>query len=276
MFSIIIVFTLLIILLTSIFLISTQRRAILLEKQHIGLQWLKHLRILLSSIQQHRGLTTGYLNGDSSLLDRIQVLQQNINININNVNRVDEWISKNRNWTTITEHIQRLSKNFKTNSISNNLQQHNKLIRNILYIVEEMAEEHHMLDITPAANIDVEFIWKDLLETTEHMGQARAIGTGVAASGQCSSVEKIKLRYLTDKINHSGEELLNQLPNASNVASSIALLIDTIDKNFIAPNEEQPFISASEYFDIATSALDGIYQEYDNAHQNISNQLGAI
>lgn len=273
--SLIIVPILLITLLIAITWLSIRRKKRMSEKQQIGLQWLKHLRNLLSSIQQHRGLTTGYLNHDKSLLGRIEKLQRTIILNIKQVNSVDEWMIKNHNWEKITLHIQRLSKSFKNNSIENNLQQHNKLIRNVLYIIEEMAEEHHMLDISSIENIDIEFIWKDLLETTEHMGQARAIGTGIAASGKCSSVEKIKLKYLTEKINHNGKQLVKQLPHANNVSSNITLLLKTIDNNFIARNDDNIIISASEYFDIATSALNGIYDEYDNAHQRISNTLGA-
>ncbi len=233
------------------------------EKQAYGVIWLHHLRHLLADIQQHRGLSSGYLNGDVNLMPRIEDLQKKIGQDIKQVNSINQWIICNNNWLAISSHWSRLKDQYTSNTIANNLQQHGKLIRNLLYLVEEMAEEHHLLHLESVSGVDIDFIWKDLLETTEYMGQARALGTGIAASGNCGSVEKVKLHYLKDKIKSSGASLAQQLPNANKASKSIGLLLTTIDKNFIHGLPDSHFISAEEYFNIATTALNGIYEEYD-------------
>lgn len=243
------------------------------KKQKIGLMWLILLRDFLSHIQQHRGLTTGYLNGDLSLEHRINELQIKLDSDITEIYSIDSWMFDNENWRSIVDHWGRLKENVKTNTIDNNLVQHGKLIRNILYIIEEMAEDHKLLQLDNIDQYGVDFIWKNLLEATEYMGQARALGTGISASKVCGSVEKIKLNYLMGKIKESEKLIIGVFPNTESVHFNIGLLLDTIEKNFFQNDDSQHLISANEYFDLATKALNGVYSEYDSVVADLKASL---
>lgn len=244
--------------------INQKNQVLMKKKQRTGLQWLLLLRGFLSHTQQHRGLTTGYLNGDQSLEQRIEQLHQSLMSDIKKIENIDEWITENENWNSIKDHWLRLKRGYKTNTMENNLTQHGCLIRNILYLIEEMAEHHQLLRLDNIDEFGVDFIWRNLLETTEYMGQARALGTGISASQSCSSVDKIKLNYLKDKITESGHLITKTFPKADSVHKNISLLLSTIETNFFQKNSRDTLISANEYFDLATKALNGVYDEYDH------------
>ncbi|WP_156491858.1 MULTISPECIES: hypothetical protein [unclassified Oleiphilus] len=64
--------------------------------------------------------------------------------------------------------------------MTNNIEQHNRLIINLLYLIENQAESYlPMLSFGRDSGLDV--IWKELLETIEAIGQTRAIGMGVVS-----------------------------------------------------------------------------------------------
>lgn len=259
----------------TIMVINKKNKTTLKNKQRIGLQWLILLREFLSHTQQHRGLTTGYLNGDFSLEQRINQLHTQLKKDIQHIETIDEWVSENDNWNAIKDHWQRLKDGYKHNTIENNLTQHGCLIRNILYLIEEMAEDHQLLRLENIDQFGVDFVWRNLLETTEYMGQARALGTGISASQSCCSVDKIKLNYLKDKITESGKLITKTFPNSDSVHTNIILLLNTIESNFFQKSPTDTLISANEYFDLATKALNGVYAEYDSTVKQFDGQVAS-
>lgn len=247
-------------LLGACFLAVNHHKRLRAMKQAVGLQWLHSMRLLLANIQKHRGLSTGYLKGDHGLQDKIDVLQTTITQNFQEIESVDTWLSDNESWQSIREHWQRLQLRYTELEVENNLTQHGKIIRNTLYLIEEMAEAHCLLRIS---NIDLygyDFIWKDLLQAVEYMGQARALGTGVAASGSCDSVERIRLNYLKEKINAATASLWKKMPYCPDSKRTVEFLLLSLDTDIL---QHRTTIAANDYFDLATQAIESLYGEYD-------------
>lgn len=220
-----------------------------------GLQWLKTFKTLLTAIQQHRGLTMGYLNGDRSLLPRINALKEDINKQIKEINNSKKWIRSNQLWRGINDHWLRLSINYTKYESNHNFRQHCNLIINLLNLIEECADNHHLQELVTSDKDSANFLWSQLLTTAEHIGQVRAIGTSIAAARISSGPQRIKLNYLQNCIdrflalqNHAFDtELLKQLLQAINSK----ILSDNVD------------ISAEAFFNLATSALDVPLGKFD-------------
>lgn len=241
--------------------VTRQRAKKIIEaRQALGILWLKQLRVILSKAQKHRGLSSGYLNGDQSSLSELNRLQTGINRDIQDIQALGEWMKKNERWKVITEHWGRLSKRFKDLDPANNMNQHNVMIQNILYLIEDMADEHSLIRLTGTSRRSVEFLWKDLLQTIEYMGQARAIGTGVAARGKCGSVERIKLNYLHKKIERGASLVLGDLPESVIAQREVSALLEYIDTKILG---SACAISPADYFAAATKALESLYSQYD-------------
>lgn len=226
------------------------------KQRHLqGLLLLKSFKNLLTSIQQHRGLSMGYLNGDSSLLTRTNALKDDIDKQIKLINQAKGWTEDNLIWVGICDHWLRLSLNYSKYDSDHNFRQHCNLIINLLNLIEDCADNHQLQELLISNSENANFLWSQLLTTSEHIGQVRAIGTSIAAAKLSTSTQRIKLNYLHSCINLFLEQahhnfdthLLQELVKTTNEK----LLIDKID------------ISAEVFFNLATSALSVLLDKFD-------------
>lgn len=227
--------------------------------QQRGLALLVKMRDLLSNIQKHRGLTHGFHGGDRSLSADIQQLQNRIGADIADIATIGGWVGSNERWNNLCGHWRRLCASFNTLEQENCLLQHNMLISNVLYLIEDTADAHQLhrlnADISAAC-----LVWKELLVTAEYIGQARALGTGVTASGHCTSVSRIRLNYLRQKIEETTRLTWRHLDVASDVKNKLAALLQCIEQQVLV---DQPTIASQAYFKLATETLDGVFAQFD-------------
>lgn len=238
-----------------LFLIVSLRR----KNQHIllrftqGVAYVKSLRNLLTLIQQHRGLTTGFINGNLSAEPDIAALAAKIKTTITDIEASGNWIRANLKWFSLTDHWTRLGLSYSQGDSDKNFKQHNILIANLLYLIDDVADAHHLPKVTNSAtNAD----WRYLLSIAEYIGQARALGTGVAAKGECSSVLRIQLNHLRNKIEASIEA---SWPKNSRL--DIQQLLRCIETQLIV---ERPSIQADDYFSLATRCIGHVLNQFDH------------
>lgn len=241
-----------------------------IKKQHIrryqeGIAWLQLLRVVLTKTQQHRGLSNGFLNGDQSAQTKIAQLQREISRQAKVIEGHGSWIHQTERWKAIQDHWQRLSANYMNHKASYSLEQHNKLILTILHLIEDCAEEHHLQELNNQDQQSVDHLWKSLLFNAEFIGQARALGTGVTAAQKCNSVERIRLKYLHSKLNE-----YKQTPSGSACAAQLTPLLSSIEQEVIV---SEPKISPSDYFAMATVALDTVMLQFDQGLSELSKSL---
>jgi len=230
----------------------------------LGLKWLYLLRNLLAHIQQHRGLSSGYLNGGKELLKEIQPLHNKITHEISGISSTGIWMENNSEWNEILEHWKRISENYVNNTVKNNLLLHNNLIQNILYLIDDMALEHSLQLLLTTDNKPLHYFWRELLSAAECIGQARAIGTCVTASSTCDSISRIRLNYLCQQVETKTSALNQDLSFFNTDKNEISYLLNCIDKNV---TREVPDIKSTEFFEIASRALNSIYAQYDEIIQ---------
>jgi len=205
-------------------------------------------------------MTSGYLNGGTGLLKEIENLAIQVNKDVSEIADVDTWVRTNSRWNSIVEHWLKLSGNFQNIVTEDNLRQHNTLIKNILYLIEDMAQEHELLLLNTQENSSLHLLWRELLAAGEYIGQARAIGMGVATSRHCDSISRIRLNYLCQKIESNTRLLWSEIAPDNDQQQKIESLLSCIDNEIL---KEPPSISPSVYFETASDALNSLYSQYD-------------
>jgi len=237
-------------------LVRKKRRADRLFAQ--GIEYIKILRGVLAAIQQHRGLTTGYINGNTSAKGDIERLNTRIFQLLSDLDERSDWMRANVKWASLKDHWKRLNGSYLHGDADNNFKQHNILIANLLYLIEDLADAHYLSKMGGGA-LDTD--WRYLLSIAEYIGQARALGTGVAARGTCSSVMRIQLNHLRNKI--SGAIAVNW-PEASR--NEIRNLLGAIETQIIV---DSPSISAADYFTLSTRCIDHVLEQFDKQIDNL-------
>jgi len=194
---------------TVIFAVQHKKKANHKKMQQRGLAHLGQIKKIITYVQQHRGLMAAWLNGDTSVEEQLKVLKQNITQE--SALLAATLVYKNERWIAFTDHWQRLIHVKSTPAVSSSFEQHTMMVRNLTYLLEDVAEKSHLTAdyLTEFANIG--YIWRELILATENIGQSRAIGTGVAAQKFCSSVDKIRLNFLIQTMTEVTEQTLQQL-----------------------------------------------------------------
>lgn len=244
------------------------RRQQRLLLQAEGLERLQRLRQLLANIQRHRGMTAAYLNGDTAVLTAVQGLQQHTTEDIAAVSKVFPALEADNRWQNITQHWARLSANFAHNSSDNNLQQHAKLIQSLLLLIDQLAEYHLLLRLKTGDSAALRYIWKELLTAAECIGQARALGTGVATAGYCKPEDRRQLHRLHGDIDRALGLAWRGLPSTQKQRQLAEQLLQCIDGELVAQpdtDDHRVSVCARQYFKLCSDTMDSIYQQYDQA-----------
>jgi hypothetical protein len=250
-----------------------------LQKQ--GLVNIAHLKRLISLVQTHRGLSSAWLNGDESKRTALQAIKQQVHVEIEALTSQPS-IQATSRWVGFLDHWGRLNKKDNQRNPDNSFKQHTQLVANLLYLLEDEAEHSHLNAICLPKLPNIGFVWRELVVTTETIGQSRAIGTGVATSRICSSVHKIRLSFLQQNIQKTMNETLSKLSSLQaftdkhtellKIASAkMEVLSKTIEDELIGTATIK--INQDDYFALATDIIKALDDIFDNQMQQIEQTI---
>lgn len=269
-----------ILILVSYGLIQAQlQRRRTIRSRLLGLRYITYLRKLLEFVPQHRGMANAILQGDSSFKLKIASAQKMVNENIRLLNndkpQFVEWATDHR-LQHITSEWQKISEKYNQYSSAECFSKHTALVSEILYLVSEVAEESEILNKKSEYYQMALVASQDLPLVTELLGQARGIGTGVAARGKQSSDDKVKLLYRLNKLNSMIHTMANNLQKTflmnSRLSTRSRILLTScqnkttefialLDKNII--NSEKIEINAETYYSAGTEAINSSFALLD-------------
>lgn len=183
-----------------------------------------------------------------------------------------DWIKHSPSWQGITQHWARLAGNVCRLRVPRAIDQHNRLIKNILVLVDDVALSHHLHS---GAGFKAS-IWRDLLTLAEYVGQARAVGTALAAKGR--TLDEAAFSQGRRDLQRLDQQILATLdaPHCRSalddaILQSILDFLTYIDNQLLA---EGPLVSVAEFYKVATSTLDQLYERFDQELTRI-NRRGA-
>ncbi|HDZ55116.1 MAG TPA: hypothetical protein ENI17_09295 [Pseudomonas xinjiangensis] len=248
-------------------LILRMRRIRLLEQREArqaALEHIRFLRLLLEMLQQHRGLCFGVMSGESGLKTRLWATQQQVQLLLVQSRQYQASLFWYPSWHHIVELWPAISSECEQDGEAESiLQMHNRLVGLVLETIREMADKHDFIcqgGIAPQPQGG----WLELLEHTELLGQARAIGTGMAARRQNTALQRDELNLLRHRIAdqayltlarlHADAELRPLVAEGINEAEeSLDLLLDLIDQ--LLASDMQPDVRSVNYFHCATRVI---------------------
>lgn len=250
-----------------------QRRArLLLQRRQLdSLRLVRLLKNLMGQLQVHRGLVSVLLNGDTTKGDELSARQDDIAHCLRQLRRHnDPALLTPARMIRIREYWGDIGANFDGWSAEQSFERHSALIRQILFLIADTAE-HGRLHELPGMDAASSSLWTDLPATAEAIGQARAVGAGVAAAGHCGSVSRIKLRYLHQRLEAALQGLANLPGVAAACPPKVQQLLSDLEHHLLQP--PAPTVSAARYFSVASEALDAVYAVFEQAAGSLERRL---
>ncbi|MHB9118145.1 MAG: nitrate- and nitrite sensing domain-containing protein [Burkholderiales bacterium] len=254
-----------------------------------GIRVNRLVKQLLLDLQQHRGMASAYLGGDKSFAARLEqkrgaierdlaALDEQRGLGLMTLPRL-EGIRKD--WQALRKDIAGLT-------MEASFLRHCELIRAVLYLMGDVAERSQIAGTCAADAALVNALWSKLPAAAEGLGQARAMGASVAALGYCSSVARIKLRFLEERVGETmgwvGRDLaragqfqaqVEPVSRAWEVShQAVREFLALLDETLI--NAEQPTIDAEHYFGAATQTLDSVFRVFDQASDMLENAMAGM
>lgn len=241
---------------------------------------------LLLDLQQHRGMVNAFLNGDSSFKPRLEKKQTEIENGMAKLDALrDKGLLTAQRWDSIRNVWQALRSEVLALSTGDSFRRHSELIRAVLYSLGDVAERSQIVSTCTADAALVNALWTDIPSVAEGLGQARGLGAGVAAQGRCSSVARIKLRFLEEQISETMGWVSADLVSAGAAQEKTASIglawesankaihefLTLLDEKLI--NVDRPAIDAEHYFNAATKALDAAFSVFNQASDTLESAV---
>jgi hypothetical protein len=264
--------------------LARQRRLALAEREaHAMLDACNRLLDLLEHLQQHRGMSSAWLAGDKSFearmrgkrdaieaifprLQAVIVLEGGKARPCLTANEVNLFRFK---WRALVDDLAKLS-------VEESIAMHSQLINSLLIWLSDLGEARIELPASGRVPHSLVRNYAYRLPTlAECLGQARAIGSSVAARHSCSPVARVRLLFLLNR----AESLLAQAYDGGGnegsglfASNAVASLAGTIRTEMLAADRID--IAADAYFRTATQAIDAVYQWIKSCGQALERDLG--
>jgi hypothetical protein len=259
--------------LVTLLLYGLHQRARRQKQRHIQLniRQLALLRALIAGFQRHRGLSNGVLCGDGSLSQDLATTRQALDRHIGDAQALDS--THREAWNSLIDHWSRMREGRGSDPV-NNLAQHNLIIRNSIFLMEDVANEIDLSGGQPSLAY-LPCIWREVIQAAEWAGQARALGTGIAAAGRSSAEQRVRMRFLYQKIQllagtafatlqrHVAAHPHSDAFQLQQRARVVEDFLHCIEQELLG--QEQTVIAAKAYFQHATGAIDGLLALVDTA-----------
>lgn len=263
-----------------------QHRQWLRSRRQTGLHWSVHLLRLIMHMQQHRGMATAWLNGDTSFGARLQEKRQQIDALLlqlpglpGEFNRQREDFERDdlqrlqRQWQVLSTQLGQLS-------AFESMTRHTALIGTLLAWLRALGDSClHARSETTGLEVDsmVRAFVERLPVLAETLGQTRALGSGLLAAGGATAVGRVQMGYLCQRI----ESLLQASADAvrgphtehslqqgfATVESEVQRLLGSIHAHILA-SAPAP-LAASDYFRQASAAIDAVFALIESLQQRL-------
>jgi len=248
-----------------------------LHSERTGLESNQHLQAFIQLTQQHRGLTASYLGGNTTTLSQMEEKQAEINTVLEEIDTfiasAPSLTSFSSDWEALKDDWQTIAEDATTFSSGDAFDRHTALIADTLSLASQFSDTTKLsLDSSVTRNHLVKLITNDFIYPTEYMGQARALGSNVLASGTLTDQQENDLTYLTkitserlSQARYSANLVFERNPRVRNELEALytsafdgsTAFTDIIETEIIDVSVLR--FDANQYFDEATTAIDDVY-----------------
>ncbi len=260
---------------------SFSEKAQMIKHERQGLKFIQAVRPLLEHMPQHRGMTNAYLKGARNFRSKIISKRSDVDQALATLGSVSKKLNASLNTNAFVSNIQSQWNNLKNRSLEmspdDSFAAHTKMIAEALNLLAHVAESSEMTLSTTPENLDMtDALVNRLPVVIEAMGQARGLGAGIAAAGQNTLEQTIRLAVLVEHIEMNSAFLEKKLEHALKLDQGIEEKVRSAFENNrlgvrhfseILNNEllrkEQITIQGSDVFTAGTTAISQALKLFD-------------
>ena len=212
------------------------------ESELDSIQRVPRLLKVLELTQQHRGLSSGVLNGNEELRPRLQKKTDEL---VQAMKAVDEVLladvapSASRRWTEVRSGWETLHGKGLQMPPRDNLVAHTGLIRKIVLALHDLGDDGN-LTLDPSA--DTYYLIDNTLrrvpDVSERLGRLRAMGTGALAAKAVDDQRRFDLSSQLGELNMAVLDLNENFERASAANASIRPTLEALGKDFNASTSQ--------------------------------------
>lgn len=228
----------------------------------------RSLLALIGHFQQHRGMSSALLSGDRAFLPRLDGKAREIEALIPSLREVarEEEVRAHPCFTQndlslFRFHWGELREKLGELSVEQSIAQHSFLVDQLLQWLAALGESRlEVLLVDRCARGLVRNYASRLPALSECLGQARALGTSVAAKRGCSAVARVRLMFLmarAEALLHQANEVGGQGGKSDKAALAVQEMARVLRTRMLLRSGIS--VAAQDYFDIATAAIDSVF-----------------
>ncbi|REG84227.1 nitrate- and nitrite sensing domain-containing protein [Marinomonas pollencensis] len=227
------------------------------RRSYQGLEGSKQLIELIKLTQQHRGMHSGFLNGQSEFSSKLDSLKADISHRYNTLLRLEQTLNYPKQLSCQLQYIQwqKLIRHSALNS-AQSFQTHSRLIARLLDSLWDMSDE---FALTSSQDDTVRALAQQYIKTlpnmAEALGQIRALSVQVAAKHSLSSDKKLQLLFTLGKVDAHIDHLdqSHSVQEKQKIRDFVAQIRKKTD------NQELLNSQPDDLFKDATLIIDGVF-----------------
>src|SRR3989338_3549019 len=243
-----------------------------------GLALIEPITRSLQALQLHRGLSATLLSGGEAMLDRRAAHAKEVSGAFDALEKeLPPELTATEDYRHIRTEWARLRQEGLEWTVGANLAAHTRLIENMQYFEQRVADEHLLImDTDIAAYYLIDITTNRLIHVLEPLGRLRAYGTGALARKRITEDQRVELKVilaeLDDTLRHfnlgissvarHNQDIHSALQGVSrNIDNSVRLVTDLITADILSGRLATP---PETFMNVATEQIDMSYaQLYD-------------
>ncbi|MCX4187704.1 methyl-accepting chemotaxis protein [Methylophaga sp. OBS4] len=251
------------------------------KQEQKGLRYINEVRQLYQHLPQHRGMTNTYRNGNTTFESKIMAKRQEIAADIAGIDAVNAELGAEFNtdalWADIKNEWAQVEKRAFSAPSKQVFQEHTQLIAKVYALFERISNKSGLI-LDPSLNTTfiIEALVYKIPHVTENLGQARGLGSGLAAKHDIDITERVQLGSLLGRIENdfdaANEALSFSLQENEGLNEKLSKYIDNsvtahdafstiINRDILLSDYIQA--DAAKVFDLGTQAIAANYQLFD-------------
>ncbi|WP_157670223.1 methyl-accepting chemotaxis protein [Chitinibacter sp. GC72] len=194
-----------------------------IEREGAGLQVAITVRSVIDLSQQHRGLTSSYLQGKTDFAAAIEQNEEKLR---NQLSSTDALFTQSSNqtlqkqWQAISPQVAQLASSWKSATPTANFASHTKTIDLLLGFMEAISHESGLaLDSEVDSYYLQAIFFNDLLPVGETVAKARGLGARLASAGSATAAEQLQMGTLAAMIGITPSNIEKKIAHTSNLGA---------------------------------------------------------
>ncbi|MBB5018776.1 methyl-accepting chemotaxis protein [Chitinivorax tropicus] len=245
-----------------------------IDQAQQGVEVNQSLSHLLIQVQKHRGMTNGFLSGDTTFGPRIEENEAALEKNGVDLTRLANSTGYQREITAILSEWRSVHQQWRQAEIQQNFQAHTTLISNVLKTMMQMTDASGLkANRDPQVYYLQRLAYEDLILLGERLALARGMGTGIASRKQITLDERMKMATHVGIARHllAGTQLQLALAfgnepalqavlgdQSGRLLARIGQAVQNVESQLVMAEQIQTEPAA--YFEMTSAAIDEVYQ----------------